>query len=187
MLAHHFEINVSRDGRHFFATHERSLNLTSKLEDALIELRNRFPESEGFQITVSAQIEYGHRFENSAALAQALHLYHDQKTHDYLRHLELPEIYQLCVDGKLPLVTGQIDEDNNLDFSDAKSRFKRASWANGLQDRIRESLKKLDAIASDEKAIESARFLDNDDFVKLGYVLNHLVQLRNKIEDRKEF
>lgn len=48
-----YEINVSLDGLHYFATHERSI---TRLADA-IEIRDRLrkamPEEEGFKITIT--------------------------------------------------------------------------------------------------------------------------------------
>lgn len=48
-----FEINVARNGKHFFATHERSLRTLSDAENVYEELCKRFPEDEGFLVTVS--------------------------------------------------------------------------------------------------------------------------------------
>jgi hypothetical protein len=49
-----YEINVSRNGKHFFATHERSLGLSKKhtreVYDKLVEA---FPKSEGYEIEIS--------------------------------------------------------------------------------------------------------------------------------------
>lgn len=48
-----YEINVSKDGKHFFATHERSLGLckthTREVYDKLVEA---FPKNEGYEITI---------------------------------------------------------------------------------------------------------------------------------------
>ena len=49
-----YEINVSRNGKHFFATHERSLGLSKKhtreVYDKLVEA---FPKNEGYEIEIS--------------------------------------------------------------------------------------------------------------------------------------
>lgn len=49
-----YEINVSRKGKHFFATHERSLGLskshTKEVYDKLVEA---FPKNEGYEIEIS--------------------------------------------------------------------------------------------------------------------------------------
>ena len=48
-----YEINVSKDGKHFFATHERSLGLskrhTKEVYDKLVEA---FPANDGYQIEI---------------------------------------------------------------------------------------------------------------------------------------
>lgn len=48
-----YEINVSLNGTHFFATHERSLYSIDKLKQAVEVFREKFPESEGYKITTS--------------------------------------------------------------------------------------------------------------------------------------
>lgn len=49
-----YEINVSKNGKHFFATHERSLGLskqhTREVYDKLVEA---FPKNEGYLIEIS--------------------------------------------------------------------------------------------------------------------------------------
>jgi hypothetical protein len=56
-----FEINVSLDGKHLFATHERSLKTSIDFRKLLPEIQKRFPANEGFQISVSynPQVSYG--------------------------------------------------------------------------------------------------------------------------------
>lgn len=50
----HYEINVSRMGRHYFATHARSLTGSKqKALEMLAEIRTRFPAHEGFEATLS--------------------------------------------------------------------------------------------------------------------------------------
>lgn len=46
----HYEINVSLNGYHFFATHERSGISENHVEKVFKELKQRFPESQGFKI-----------------------------------------------------------------------------------------------------------------------------------------
>lgn len=48
-----YEINVSKNGKHYFATHERSLTGQSEAEKAFKDFQERFPESEGFEVTIS--------------------------------------------------------------------------------------------------------------------------------------
>ena len=59
MCPAYYEINVAKDGRHFFATHKRSLTTEWKMKEALAIFKEKFPESEGYRIMVTAQIEYG--------------------------------------------------------------------------------------------------------------------------------
>jgi len=50
-----YEINVSQNGRHLFATHERSMS-NMLLEDALDMLHlmsDKFPKSEGYEVTMT--------------------------------------------------------------------------------------------------------------------------------------
>ncbi|KEK23862.1 hypothetical protein [Bacillus gaemokensis] len=49
----YYEINVSLKGMHFFATAERSINTPCKLEAVVNVFREKFPESEGFKISVT--------------------------------------------------------------------------------------------------------------------------------------
>ena len=48
-----YEINVSLNGKHFFATHERSITNIWKLQDVLPIFMEKFPEEEGYKITVT--------------------------------------------------------------------------------------------------------------------------------------
>lgn len=48
-----YEINVALNGKHFFATHERSITNIWKLQEVLPIFMEKFPESEGFEITVT--------------------------------------------------------------------------------------------------------------------------------------
>lgn len=52
-MGYGYEINVAKDGKHYFATHERSLTATKEAENALKDFKKRFPEEEGFSITIS--------------------------------------------------------------------------------------------------------------------------------------
>ncbi len=51
--APHYEINVSRCGRHYFATAPRSLRNAVDARMVYRDLRARFHESEGFEISVT--------------------------------------------------------------------------------------------------------------------------------------
>jgi hypothetical protein len=48
----YFEINVSKDGKHYFATSPRSLTDRSAAWSALEDFRKRFPAEEGFFVTM---------------------------------------------------------------------------------------------------------------------------------------
>ena len=48
-----YEINVSLNGRHFFATHERSITNSSELMKVFKVFVEKFPESEGYKISVT--------------------------------------------------------------------------------------------------------------------------------------
>lgn len=48
-----YEINVSRNGSHVFATHERSLTDTKKARETLYLFKEKFPEKEGYNVTIS--------------------------------------------------------------------------------------------------------------------------------------
>ena len=48
-----FEINVSLNGHHLFATHERSLTSYDSMKKCVKIFLEKFPESEGYKITVS--------------------------------------------------------------------------------------------------------------------------------------
>lgn len=59
MCPAYYEINVSLNGRHFFATHKRSMDTERKFKEVLEVFRAKFPENEGYRITATAQVEYG--------------------------------------------------------------------------------------------------------------------------------
>ena len=46
----YYEINVSLNGRHLFATAERSITDKSKLKQVLEVFKEKFPESEGYKL-----------------------------------------------------------------------------------------------------------------------------------------
>lgn len=49
-----YEINVSRNGNHFFATHERSFGLSKKhTKEVYDKLVEAFPKNEGYEIEIS--------------------------------------------------------------------------------------------------------------------------------------
>jgi len=52
-MGYGYEINVAKDGKHYFATHERSFTETKSAEKALKDFQKRFPTEEGFVISIS--------------------------------------------------------------------------------------------------------------------------------------
>jgi hypothetical protein len=49
----YIEFNISLNGKHFFATHERSCTDSTKGEQLKKVLQEKFPESEGYKVTAS--------------------------------------------------------------------------------------------------------------------------------------
>lgn len=49
----YYEINVALNGNHFFATSERSITRESKMLDVLTTILEKFPKSEGYDVTVT--------------------------------------------------------------------------------------------------------------------------------------
>lgn len=49
----YYEINVTLNGRHFFATDKRSITNTSKLEALYKILKEKFPQEEGYNLSVT--------------------------------------------------------------------------------------------------------------------------------------
>lgn len=63
-----YEINVALNGKHFFATHERSLQSIDKMKECLEIFIEKFPESEGYKITVSEWETTGKNIDISSIL-----------------------------------------------------------------------------------------------------------------------
>lgn len=49
----YYEINVSLNGQHFFATAERSVTAEWKLKEVYKVLKEKFPEEEGYKVDVT--------------------------------------------------------------------------------------------------------------------------------------
>lgn len=49
----YYEINVSKNGLHYFATAERSITSLTQAEGLYMVFKEKFPESEGYQISVT--------------------------------------------------------------------------------------------------------------------------------------
>lgn len=63
-IASWYEINVAKDGYHLFATAKRSIANKWDLARVLPIIKQKFPESEGYKVSVTAQVEYGRHYEN---------------------------------------------------------------------------------------------------------------------------
>lgn len=48
-----YEINVSHNGKHFFATDKRSITSPSEAKVAWDIFKKKFPESQGYKLTMS--------------------------------------------------------------------------------------------------------------------------------------
>ena len=48
----YYEINISKNGAHYFATAERSIRTNIKARTVYYELLKRFPATEGYEISV---------------------------------------------------------------------------------------------------------------------------------------
>jgi len=61
----YYEINVARDGKHFFATAPRSITYIKDLQVKLKVFVEKFPESEGYSINIHEvpEISYGKSIE----------------------------------------------------------------------------------------------------------------------------
>lgn len=55
----YYEINVSKDGRHFFATAKRSITSKEELKIKLQVIMEKFPEDEGYTVMVFYYPESG--------------------------------------------------------------------------------------------------------------------------------
>ena len=55
----YYEINISLNGRHLFATHERSITDKWELEKVYKIFKEKFPESEGYKMSVTHWKKYG--------------------------------------------------------------------------------------------------------------------------------
>ena len=49
----YYEINVSLNGKHFFATAERSITDRRKLKEVYEALVEKFPKEEGYKLTIT--------------------------------------------------------------------------------------------------------------------------------------
>lgn len=56
----YYEINIAKDGKHFFATAERSITTEKELKEALIVFQDKFPKEEGYEIIVFGHPQPSH-------------------------------------------------------------------------------------------------------------------------------
>jgi hypothetical protein len=63
LVGMYYEINVSLNGVHFFATSERSIREYSKLEKIHSKFVEKFPEEEGYKISVTKWEKTGYPVE----------------------------------------------------------------------------------------------------------------------------
>jgi hypothetical protein len=59
----YYEINVTKDGKHYFATAARSLTDFEQARKAFLDLRRRFPASEGYEVTATKWESVGTQLE----------------------------------------------------------------------------------------------------------------------------
>lgn len=62
----HYEINVARNGQHFFATAERSITTRAKLLEVFDEMKRAFPAAKGYTLSVSEQQTVGRQLDINA-------------------------------------------------------------------------------------------------------------------------
>ena len=62
----YYEINVSKNGRHYFATAERSITRLTQAEGLYMVFKEKFPESEGYEISVTEWNKVGKSVEIKA-------------------------------------------------------------------------------------------------------------------------
>ena len=55
-----YEINVSLNGKHYFATTERSLSTEAEAKKLVKHFKNIFPKEDGYELFLSRQEHIGH-------------------------------------------------------------------------------------------------------------------------------
>lgn len=63
-----YEINVTLNGKHFFATHERSAMMEHELKRILTVFMKKFPKEEGYEISVTRWEKIGKRIDIERAM-----------------------------------------------------------------------------------------------------------------------
>lgn len=69
----YYEVNVSKNGRHLFATAERSVIHRGDLLDLVSLFNRKFPVTEGYEITVSECAKTSRTLETGQLLAESMH------------------------------------------------------------------------------------------------------------------
>jgi hypothetical protein len=64
----YYEINVSLNGRHFFATAKRSLRTRDEAEQCLKKILESFTKPEGYRVSISLITEQSQHYELSEFL-----------------------------------------------------------------------------------------------------------------------
>jgi hypothetical protein len=59
-----YEINVSKDGKHYFATDKRSITTLARALDVRERLKKAMPEEEGFRYTITQWQKTGMEIQN---------------------------------------------------------------------------------------------------------------------------
>ena len=58
-MQNYYRINVSKDGRYLFATEQGGLTYEAEAMKVFLLLKEKFPESEGYEVTVIHWKSYG--------------------------------------------------------------------------------------------------------------------------------
>lgn len=67
----YYEINVAKNGEHFFATAERSITNESKAAEMTVEFMKKFPIEQGYEISVTMWQHMGKRLSISDLMLKA--------------------------------------------------------------------------------------------------------------------
>ena len=67
----YYEINIAKNGRHYFATAERSIDDNEKAQSVANELAALYTKEKGFEITISRWQKCGERIEFAQSSATA--------------------------------------------------------------------------------------------------------------------
>ncbi len=68
----YYEINISKNGSHYFATSERSITSMRELKEILPVLLEKFPEDEGYEVSASWKQVSGAPIDVNQCLKEAL-------------------------------------------------------------------------------------------------------------------